>query len=242
MRRRVRVAERARQDGPLELRLDRLVMRLNDRKTVGREADLKIGVDPLDSRVSRHAVTITATERGWNIVPTNRNGVELHLWAQPSRVVSTFENVLWPRVGVRIVGKPEMEHWVLLEDDEAYTRGAARNTTGLTEHAPAHRRLTPLQLETVRMVFRELLAWPPRPRPQVLLLKQAATRMGDVSTTAIRRRLDEVVQRAREAGFARQNVEVTEPEYLFALVRAGQIEPSSDDLFPPLTGADHQTK
>src|SRR5436305_7883027 len=133
MGRRIRVVEQAGPDTDPQLRWSGPI-RLHQSNTVGREGTIVIGVNPVDHRVSRHAATITADDRGWRILPTNRNGALLHPWAQPSRRLETVEHVIWPRVAVRIIGQPDMAHWVLLEDDEAYTKGAARYTTGLTEY------------------------------------------------------------------------------------------------------------
>jgi len=209
-------------------------VRLKQTVTVGREGDLVVGINPIDKRVSRHAATITAVERGWSILPTNRNGVTLYPWAQPSYTVSTLETIVWPRVGVRIMGDGGLEHWVLLEDDEAYTKGAARHTTGLTEIAQPIRPLTQAQKEAVRDVFFDLLAWPPRPaESRVLALKQVAPLL-ERSPSAVRQRLLDVRKRAEELGLARKVVDLTDPEYIYAVVKAGLIEPTQADLRRPL--------
>ena len=209
-------------------------LRPKETVTVGREGNLVVGVNPMDKRVSRHAATITAADRGWCILPTNRNGVTLYPWAQPSYPVSSVDTIVWPRIGVRIMGDPGLEHWVLLEDDEAYTKGAPRHTTGLTEMAQPIRPLTPAQKEAVRDVFHDVLAWPPRPaESRILNLKQVAPLL-ERTPSAVRQRLIEVRKRAEELGLARQVVELTDPEYIYALVKAGLIEPAPDDLRRPL--------
>jgi len=232
----IRIVEQARRGTDPQLRWYGSV-RPHQSVTVGREGTIAVGASPVDHRVSRHAATVTADDRGWSILPTNRNGVLLHPWAQPSQTLHTIEHIIWPRVGVRVVGHPDIEHWVLLEDDEAYTKGAARYTTGFTEYATPPRPLTDKQLQTVREVFGALLAWPPRPDSQVRLIKQAATQM-HVTESAVQERLNNVRDRAAALGLARQDVELTDPEYFYALVRAGYIQPHPSDLHRPLRVAE----
>jgi hypothetical protein len=232
MGRRIRIVERPAKEEDPQLRWNGPI-RPRQTLIVGREGDLAIATNPVDRKVSRHAVTITASDRGWSILPTNRNGVRLHPWAQPSHAVSTLEIMMWPRVGVRVVGHADMEHWVLLEDDEAYTKGAARHTTGLTEYAPPPTRLTDKQTQALRLVFRDLLAWPPRSDPEVHLIKQAAKAL-EISSSGVQERLKEVLHRAHELGLARRDVGLTDPEYLYALARAGYVQPSPVDLHRPL--------
>jgi hypothetical protein len=232
MTRRISVVEGSDGNADRQLRWTGLVG-IRQRRTFGREGDIPLATNPLDKKVSRQAVTVTAAERGWTVVPTNSNGVTLHPWAQPSRVISTIESIMWPRVGLRVVGAPELEHWILLEDDEAYTRGSGRYTTGLTDYAQPVLRLTTRQMEAVRVVFEDLLAWPPAPAPRVVLIKQAARTL-DRSSSAVQERLIEVRRRAYELGLFRQDVELTDPEYVYALAHAGYVEPSPRDLHRPL--------
>ncbi|MDT7579323.1 MAG: hypothetical protein QOK35_587, partial [Pseudonocardiales bacterium] len=42
--------------------------------SAGREGDLPIGAEVANTRISRQALTVTATDLGWRIAVTNRNG------------------------------------------------------------------------------------------------------------------------------------------------------------------------
>lgn len=233
MGRRIRVVQRSANGEDPQLRWDGPI-HAQQKMIMGREGDITVGTNPVDRKISRHAVTVTATDRGWSVLPTNRNGVALHPWAQPSYLVSTRELLVWPRIGIRIIGSPELEHWVLLEDDEAYTRGAARHTTGFTDHVMRPLPLTAKQLEAVRLVFRDVLAWPPRISPEVLFIKQAATALM-LTNRGVQARLTEVLRRAQALGLVRQDMELTDPGYVYALTTAGYIEPTRADLHRPLT-------
>jgi hypothetical protein len=135
----------------------------------------------------------------------------------------------WPRVGLRVLGRSDLQHWVLLDDPTlAVTRPAPRPGTELTESADQPRPLTFPQEQAIRLLFGELLAWPPIVPATPLQIKQVARQLGG-SKESIQRRLEEVRKKATLVGLARQGM-LTDPEYLYVLVRAGYLQPSDDDL------------
>jgi len=44
---------------------------------------MPLGVQVPSARVSRHAMCVSATEDGWEIAMSNRNGAVLRPWCQP---------------------------------------------------------------------------------------------------------------------------------------------------------------
>jgi hypothetical protein len=87
---------------------------------VGREGELKIGADPLDTRVSRRAVVIDVGDGEWKLRVLNTNGAVIHPWglrAFPATAAPEqsghLESLRWPRIGVRVLGGEDLIHWVL---------------------------------------------------------------------------------------------------------------------------------
>lgn len=202
--------------------------------SVGRDADLPIGVEPHDPGISRIALRVTASADGWRIAFTNRNGAMVHEWAQAPEWITYDEERLirWPRVGIRLVGDVrDLEHWVLLETDALRLPGDSPTSDEVfeTQVSTRPRELTPSQMLAVYAVFPEHLAWPPRVSPASRSLEAAAHRIG-VTPSAIRERLRPVQDRARELGFP-QTVGVTEPEYVYHLAAHGYLT----EVPPPVT-------
>jgi hypothetical protein len=196
---------------------------------VGREGDIGVGIDPVDPKVSRQAVEVTRTARGWRVAVTNRNGVVVHPWAQAAYLAEREAELVWPRLALRVLGNPELQHWVLLEDaDLRPERAPLPPGTELTESADQPRPLTVSQEQAIRTLFAELLAWPPVVPATPLQIKQVAYRLG-VRPESIQRRLEEVRKKANAVGLARTGL-LSDPEYLYVLVRAGYLEPGPDDL------------
>lgn len=222
--RRIVVAERS--GGGLRT-LSRHAVSVGDVVTVGREGSLVLGADPPDVRVSRVALRVECHETGWSLGCVNRNGVLVQPWGLPGWQARDVESVTDSRVGMRVLGSPPREHWVLLEDD---TRAGfdpgdepTGNPTMLTERSAQARPLTPAQMQAVYLVFGDLLCWPPTSTGQPHQLKQVARALG-VSVSAVQERLKAVLGKARSLGFERE-VELTDPEYVYVLVRAGYLRP-----------------
>ena len=206
------------------------------RVVLGREGDIGVGISPVDPKVSRQAVEVTRTARGWRVAVTNRNGVIVHPWAQPAYLAEREAVLAWPRLALRVVGSPALQHWVLLEDaDLRPERAPVPAGTELTESADQPRPLTPAQEQAIRTLFAELLAWPPVVPATPLQIKQVAHRLG-VRPESIQRRLEEVRKKANAVGLARTGL-LGDPEYLYVLVRAGFLEPGPDDLHELLRSA-----
>lgn len=217
-------------DGVLTRQASREVA-VGDGVLIGREGDLGVGVDPVDVKVSRHAVRVLRDDDGWRLTVANRNGVVLQPWGQPSGLADRESTVAWPRVALRVLGSTDMQHWVLLDDPAlAIRRAEPEVTTHLTETADPPRALTAPQEEAVRALFRDLLAWPPCLTARPLQLKQVAHRLG-VRAESIQRRLEEVRKKAVALGLSR-STPLTDPEYLYVLVRAGYLQPAEGDLDP----------
>ena len=193
--------------------------------TIGRGADLPIGLEPHDPGISRVAVQVTPREDGWRLVFTNRNGAMLHEWAQSPEWIGYGEErvIRWPRIAIRLIGDVrDLQHWVLLETDALRPTGATGAVDAYeTQVSTRPRELTPSQLLAVYAVFPEHLAWPPRLSPASRSLEAAAHRIG-VTPSAIRERLRPVQERARELGF-QQVVGVTDPDYVFHLAAHGYL-------------------
>lgn len=115
--------------------------------TIGREAELCVGADPMDPRVSRHAVTVECTEEGWTIWATNRNGLLVHPWGLAAWLARPTEFLTDNRAALRVLGSAGREHWVLLEDDSRLGPAAAGGPEPgqpiSTEMAAPARPLTP---------------------------------------------------------------------------------------------------
>jgi hypothetical protein len=223
--RRLIVGERT-ATGQLDLGQSRTV-ELGEAVSIGRDAEVIVAMDPPDNRVSRRAATVTAGPGGWNVAVSNRNGLLVHPWGLPAWQARPAELLTENRVALRILGTHDREHWVLLESDELVGFDTAGVRTigqsASTIRATAVRPLTPAQLEAVVLLFAELLAWPPRASAAPGQLKQVARALG-VSVSAVQERLKAVVAKAVTLGLSRE-VEVTDPEYVYVLVRAGYLGP-----------------
>lgn len=225
--RRLRVGERV-GAGRFDVRLTR-PMQVGESVSIGREAEITVAMDPPDNRVSRRAASITCTANGWNVSVGNRNGLLVHPWGLPAWQARPTELLPDSRVALRILGTSDREHWVLLESDDMVgftTSGALTiGQSASTIRATAVRPLTSAQLEAVTAVFADLLSWPPRASAAPNQLKQVARVLG-VSVSAVQERLKAVVAKAATLGLSRE-VEMTDPEYLYVLVRAGYVNPDN---------------
>lgn len=191
---------------------------------VGREGDVALGVVPSDLGVSRRALTVSVTAKGWRIEPTNSNGIVLQPWGQaPSWLdIGRPLEISWPSVGLRIVGsRPDVQHWVLLEAGTGSPRGPGTSST--QTESPDPKPLTDAQSAAVAAVFAQHLAWPPVAGAVPQTLDAAARRLG-VSTAAVYQRLEAARARAYLLGSHPQS-SVIEPDYIYVLVRNGFIEP-----------------
>ncbi|MGQ0624142.1 MAG: hypothetical protein ACT4PP_05725 [Sporichthyaceae bacterium] len=191
-----------------------------DRLEIGRDTELALGGAQIDPRVSRLAVTVRCTEVGWHIESSNRNGTLIHPWGLPAWQARPIEVCADPRVAIRVLGGPDREHWVLLEDDGGVA-APVRETSAATELGIAVRPLTPAQLQAIRLVFTDSLAWPPLASAAPRQLKQVARTLG-LSVSAVQERLKAALAKAQALGLSRE-VELTDPEYLYVLVRAGYL-------------------
>lgn len=219
-------------------------IRIGQEIDAGREGDLPLGVQVPDMLVSRRAISVTATEHGWDITATNRNGAVLHPWCLPSQLIVRGSTVVdWPLVAVRLLpGSRTLQHWMLLESDDPSAlcrvgeQPAApeieqyRAPTTATAFTP--RGVTQAEREALDTVFSRHLQWPPNEQAEPMLLKQAASRLG-LSVSGLQDRLKSVLARALALGLDRP-VALTDPTYLYVLARAGYI-------CPPLT-FDHRSQ
>ncbi|MFC5947897.1 hypothetical protein ACFQH9_06380 [Pseudonocardia lutea] len=201
----------------------------------GREGELPLGVHVPDVLVSRRAMTVTATEDGWTIRATNRNGAVLHPWCLPSHLIRKCSTTVdWPLVGVRLLpGSRTSQHWLLLEFDDPSTLvrvgededppevGQHRGPVTATAFTP--RGLTRAEREALEAVFPRQLQWPPHEHTEPVLLKQAASRLR-LSISGLQDRLKSALARALALGLDRP-VALTDPAYLHVLARAGYLEP-----------------
>jgi hypothetical protein len=197
------------------------VVTLGEPVEIGRESALRIGAEPPDRLVSRCSVRVQAGAEGWRVESFNRNGVVIHPWGQPAWRAQPQELLPYRRVALRILGAQESRHWVLLEDDLRAPRPSLPRVTAATDLGASVRELTPLQREVLIHLFADLIAWPPTVPSQPRQLKQVARTLG-VSVSAVQARLNDVRERARVLGLSRE-VPLTDPEYLYALVRAGYL-------------------
>jgi len=193
-------------------------MHPGDSVTVGRAAELPIG-HTNDARISRLAVSVTCTESGWSIESTNRNGVLLHPWGVAPRYAQRHETTDAPRMALRIVGSIVREHWVLLEDDTRLTSGRNRSDDG---NGP-----TPGELRSLRLLFPDLLEWPPVLAEWPPGIEQVAGELR-ITPETLMRQLEGVRARATGLGLAPE-ITVADPDYVHLLVQAGWLRP---DQFP----------
>ncbi|MDQ1742688.1 MAG: hypothetical protein QOE23_1027 [Pseudonocardiales bacterium] len=190
---------------------------------IGREGDVALGVVPADFGVSRRALTVRATAKGWSIEPTNSNGIVLQPWGQaPSWLdIGRPVEISWPWVGLRIIGsRSDVQHWVLLEAGTGSTRSLG--TTSTQTESPDPKPLTKAQSAAIAAVFPQHLSWPPVAGPVPHTLDAAARRLG-VSTAAVYQRLEAARARAYLLG-SHPQASVTEPDYVYVLVRNGFIQ------------------
>lgn len=191
-------------------------MHPGDTVTVGRAAELPLG-HTHDARVSRLAMTVTCTDDGWTLEATNRNGILIHPWGLPPRYSHRDETTDAARVALRVVGSIVREHWVLLEDD-------TRLGTGPADQAA---RPAPAQLEALRLLFPDLIEWPPALAEWPPGIEQVAAALG-VTAATVRGRLDGLRTQALALGLPPE-VGIDDPEYVHLLVQAGHLRP---DQFP----------
>ncbi|MBL7487288.1 hypothetical protein I6A60_00135 [Frankia sp. AgB1.9] len=202
---------------------------------IGRQGRLALGVEVRNKGISREALVITATEIGWDVGVPNANGAVLHAWGQSPERLAKRQTIRWPRVAIRVLDpvradRTATEHWILLEADDLpitragpqVSRGTSTSTSRtVTGELPGE--LSAAQSEAVWTVFGGMLSWPPLLAAEPLVLKQAASRIG-ISPQAVRDRLDDVLGRAQRLGFS-HNVGLTNPEYIYFLVKAGYLRP-----------------
>jgi hypothetical protein len=201
---------------------------------IGREGDLPLGVEPEDGGVSRTALTVVATEHGWQIDNANRNGAVLHPWGLAVSLAPPHLVLDWPLIAVRVVGSDHArQHWVLLESHvrpDADPPLLPRPGAATTRSDPP-KPLTSAELEALWTVFGDVLSWPPRLPAVPLQLKQAARRLG-ITESGVQLRLEGAQRKALALGLPRP-VRLTEPDYLHVLVGAGYLTP------PQLSPVEH---
>jgi hypothetical protein len=205
---------------------------------VGRHGDLPLGVEIADLGISRTAATISATRTGWEIDVSNRNGAVMHCWGQAPTRIEGHLHLTWPRIALRILNgaKPGVQdpkqHWVLLEADMIpIAPGGPRpsqDSTSRTFSPTPPQPLTSKQLDALNAVFGELLQWPPR-LPALPRKLASVARQLSISESGVQARLIEVRDKALQFGLHR-SVALTDPEYLYTLVRAGFLAPPTDQM------------
>ncbi len=198
-------------------------MNPGDSVSVGRAAELPVG-HTTDARISRLALTVTCAEAGWAIESTNRNGVLIHPWGLPPRYAQRDETTAAPRIALRVVGSIVREHWVLLEDDTRLTAG--HNGPGHSGPAQSDGP-TPGELEALRLLFPDLLEWPPVLAEWPPGIEHVAGQLR-TTTETLMRRLEEIRARALALGLPPE-VTVADPEYVHLLVRSDWLR---SDQFP----------
>lgn len=211
--------------------------------TVGRRAEVPLGVHLVDEGISRVAVTVTAGTGGWTIEIGNRNGAALRPWGlAPQRALAT-QVVRWPLVAVRITGtRTDQQHWVLLEND-AYVAGEdpAAAATGETRLGNLPPPLAPAERAALQVAFRDFLVWPPPTTPpQAQQLKQVATRLGK-SLSGVQDRLRSAMDKALRLGLPSPTT-LTNPEYLHVLVAAGYLRPATRRSYRRVLSAAEQAR
>lgn len=204
---------------------------------VGREGEVPVGLDPKDTGVSRRALRVDVDGSGWTVYVDNTHGAVIHPWGQAPywHEKGSIARHRWPRLGVRLVGSERtLEHWVLLESDAfPLPRPEPADpvvAAGGTDLARPPKPLTDTQLAAVRAIFSEHLAWPPRSGPAPVPVAAAANRL-KVSATAVSERLAKVQERAYALGL-HQLIGVSDPEYVYRLVRHGYIPPDQAAFTP----------
>ncbi|MFI5843786.1 hypothetical protein ACIA8K_29200 [Catenuloplanes sp. NPDC051500] len=189
----------------------------------------------MDGKISRLAVTVTARPDGWEVDVTNRHSADMQLWGQAPMAHQPQVALRWPRITVTVRGDQALRHLVLL-DNPAFSIAAPRPqlTSRLTETLAPPQPLTAAQQQALRLLYAELLAWPPLRQAVPLRIKQVARQLG-IGPEAVRRRLEEARQKAYALGLGR-DLPLSDPEYLHVLVRAGYLMPTDDEIDPILRG------
>ena len=206
--------------------------------TIGREGELPLGIDPLDGMVSRVALTVTAIPDGWHVEIANFNSADIQFWGQAPMACQPSSVLRWPRIMVNVWGDQALRHLVLLDNPVlAIVPPRPQRTDRITESLAPPRPLTAPQLEVLRLLYADLLAWPPRKQAPSLRINQVAQRLG-MKPEAVRRRLEEAREKAVRLGLGRE-MPLTDPEYLHVLVRAGYLMPTDDELDPILRDQQH---
>jgi hypothetical protein len=205
-------------------------IKIGDTIDIGREGELPIGVTVPSGAISRLAVTVTATPRGWNVVAANRNGLLIHPWGQAPLRAESHNTLNWPLVGLRTLpDTASSQHWVLMEADDLPvdpTGAIAERGVIRTDLVDPPADLTPAEREALTIVFEQQLRWPPVHPAQPLLLKQAGVRLG-ITISGLHDRLKAARARALRLGHT-PLAGLTDPGYLYALVRAGYLAPPND--------------
>lgn len=204
---------------------------------VGREGEVPVGLEPADTGISRRALRVGVDDSGWTVHVDNTHGAVVHPWGQAPHWYEkgTVARHRWPRVGIRLVGSERtLEHWVLLESG-AFQLARPEPAdpvvvAGGTDLVRLPNPLTDTQLAAVRAVFPEHLAWPPRSGPVPVPIAAAAGRLR-VSATAVSERLSKVQERAYALGL-HQLIGVSDPEYVYKLIRHGYIPPDTTASTP----------
>ncbi|MGQ0482929.1 MAG: hypothetical protein ACT4O0_18130 [Pseudonocardia sp.] len=202
---------------------------------IGREGELPLGVEVSSTAVSRNALVVRSIQHGWEIDVVNRNGAVLHPWGQAPVLAGPRNVVNWPLVAVRLLPDSSVsQHWVLIEsDDVPVTPAGAVASTALTETDKVELpgQLPPGEREALQTVFQAQLSWPPPHPAEPRLLKQAGSRLG-ISVSGVQDRLKSALGRAMRLGQNR-SVALTDPSYLYVLVRAGYLHPPTQFTHRP---------
>ncbi|MGD9525247.1 MAG: hypothetical protein AB7I38_16130 [Dehalococcoidia bacterium] len=208
-----------------------LRVRVGQSLLAGRHGDLPVGVELEDRGISRRAATVTATATGWVVEIANAHGAVVHPWGQAPFPAAEHQTLSWPRVAIQLRNgaaprgdTADHRHWLLLEADEipvaAHGARKTANTTSRTAEAEQPPELTPNQCEALTRVFDEFLQWwPMQPNPTVHKLAWVADKL-KISEAGVKDRLANARAKAQRLGLHR-TVGLTDPEYLFTLVRAG---------------------
>jgi hypothetical protein len=203
---------------------------------VGREGDLPLGVAIIDPGISRRAVEVSATPDGWDIDVLNTNRAVLYSWGQSPVLVSGRHRLSWPRIALHVLngdrtGTPDTKvHWLLLEADSISVTPAGPeigpgSQTFRPDPPPP---LTAFQEAAIRAVFGELWAWPPKLDVQPVMLATVGRALG-ISESAVQERLKSAREKALQLGL-RRACGLTDPEYVYVLVRAGLLAPPQDRI------------
>jgi hypothetical protein len=205
--------------------------------TIGRRAEVSLGVDVPDEGISRVALAITATTDGWVITNTSRNGVIVNPWGlAPQRPTATLR-LRWSLIAVRVFGtRSDARHVVLLECDEYdVAHSVPIIVPGPTAGATPPRPLRSAEIAALEVVFEPALAWPLLDSPaEPLQLKQAGRRLG-ITASAVKVRLEGARAKAELLGLERQ-AGVTDPAYLHVLVASGYLRPPTQRCHPTRIG------